>query len=265
MAGTTWEVAANSDGMTITSDRFQFTTNSTDTTQLGTVIADLQHITRDPYGQYCGLARAAEMIGERWGLLILRDLLVSPKTVAQLRWGLPRISDDVLAMRLREMEFSGVVRRQDPSLEPDGAVYELTEYGRSVEDALLTLSRWGAMSLATPRPEDILTEDSLVMALRSTFHAEAALDVTVSFELQVAEIVVHAVVDHGDLMANPGPLADADVVIHSGSVLKGLLAGEVTVADAIATGQLVVSGDTALLPTFLELFHLPAAPAPAAA
>ncbi|WP_331973024.1 helix-turn-helix domain-containing protein, partial [Actinophytocola sp.] len=261
MADNGWKVVMNSDGVTISSDLFQLTTKSTEPTQLETVVTELQNIMHGTYGQYCGLSRAAEMIGERWSLLILRDLLVGPKTATDLRVGLPRISANVLDTRLREMEYSGVIRRQDPVGDGDQAVYELTEYGRSVEDVLLALSRWGAMALATPRPEDILTEDSVVMALRSTFRPEAARDLDVGFELHVDGIVIHARVDNGTLTANAGPLPGADATIELGTVLKGILTGAVSVSDAVATGQVVVTGDEALLPTFVDLFRLPSAPA----
>jgi DNA-binding HxlR family transcriptional regulator len=263
MAGNGWKVVMNADGVTIGSDQFQLTTAPGEPTQLGTVITELQNITRDNYGQYCGLARAAEMIGERWGMLIVRDLLVSPKTVTELRNGLPRISADVVVTRLREMEYSGVIRRQDPTEDRAEATYELTEYGRSVEDVLLALSRWGAQTLARPRPEDITTENSLVIALRSTFQADKAVDYRVSFELHVDGNVVHAAVDHGTLNAGTGPLPGADLVIDSGTELKGLMSNAVSAEEAIATGQVVVTGDEALLSTFVELFALPAAAAPA--
>lgn len=259
MAGDGWKVVMNGDGVTISSDYFQLTTNST--TQLENVVTELQGVTQGAYGQYCGLSRASEMIGERWSLLILRDLLVSPKSMDELRAGLPRISAGVLALRLREMEFSGVVKKQDPTLGLDEAVIELTEYGRAVEDVLLALSRWGAMALAAPRPEDILTDDSMVMALRSTFQAEASLDVAVGYELHVGEVIVHAVVDHGHLTVNAGPLPGADLVIETGTSLKGLISGVTTVADALASGEVKVTGDSALLDTFVDLFHLPSAPA----
>jgi DNA-binding HxlR family transcriptional regulator len=262
MAGNGWKVVMNSDGVTISSDLFQLTTKSAEPTQLETVVTELQNITDGTYGQYCGLSRAAEMIGERWSLLILRDLLVSPKTVTDLRVGLPRISANVLDTRLREMEYSGVIRRQDPVRERDQTVYELTEYGRSVEDVLLALSRWGAMALAVARPEDIVTEDSMVMALRSTFHPEAAAERKVSFEVRAGEVVVHAVVDNGQLSVNGGALPGADIVIESSTELRGLLSGAVSTADAVASGQVAVTGDPALLDTFIELFHLPSAPAP---
>ena len=263
MASSTWKVAASTEGMTISGDRFQFTTNATDPTQLSTVIDDLRHVARDTYGQYCGLARAAEMIGERWGLLIVRDLLVGPKTFAELHWGFPRIQADVLAMRLRDLVRGGVVRGPDPAQQSAESAYELTEYGRMVEEALLALSRWGAVTLGTPRPEDVVTEDSMVMALRSAFRPAAARDISIGFELHVAETVTHVVVDHGDIKAGAGPLSDADVVIESGTVLKDMLSGAVSPADALASGQVRVIGDTALLDTFCQLFQLPAAPVPA--
>jgi DNA-binding HxlR family transcriptional regulator/putative sterol carrier protein len=262
MAGNGWKVVMNSDGVTISSDLFQLTTSSAEPTQLENVVTELQNVMHGTYGQYCGLSRAAEMIGERWALLILRDLLVSPKTVADLRAGLPKISANVLATRLREMEYSGVVRRQDPLRDEDQVVYELTEYGKAVEDVLLALSRWGAITLATPRPEDILTEDAFVMALRSTFQAANALEHKVSFELHVDEIVAHAVVDHGHLTVDLGPLPDADLVMETGTVLKNLLSGAMSPEEAIATGEVTVRGDARLLNTFVDLFQLPAVPGP---
>lgn len=262
MAGNGWKVVMNSDGVTISSDLFQLTTSSAEPTQLENVVTELQNVMHGTYGQYCGLSRAAEMIGERWALLILRDLLVSPKTVAELRGGLPKISANVLATRLREMEYSGVVRRQDPLRDEDQVVYELTEYGKAVEDVLLALSRWGAITLAKPRPEDILTEDALVMALRSTFRADYAREHKVGFELHVDGLVAHAVVDHGELTVDMGSLPGADLVIQTGTMLKGLLSGAVSPAKAVATGQVTVQGDATLLDTFVEMFQLPSVPAP---
>jgi len=127
---------------------------------------------------------------------------------------------------------------------------------------VLALSRWGAMALAAARPEDILTEDSMVMALRSTFHPEAAAERKVSFEVHAGEVVVHAVVDHGVLTVDGGALPGVDIVIESSTELKGLLSGAVSTADAVASGQVTVTGNPALLDTFVELFHLPSAPAP---
>ncbi len=265
MAETNWKVVMDRGGVTISSDLFQLTTNGSEPTTLDNVVSELQSVTRGTYGQYCGLARAAEMIGERWGLLILRDLTVGPKTATELHTGLPRIPAKLLGMRLKEMEYSGVLRRQEGTASSEPAVYELTAYGRAIEDVLLALGRWGAMALADPRPEDIITENSVIVAFRAMFVPEAAGDVVASYELRVGEIVVNAVIDHGEIAVNAGPLPGADAVITVGPVLKSMLAGDVTIDEALASGQVSVTGDESLLATFVEVFELPKMPTPVSA
>jgi DNA-binding HxlR family transcriptional regulator len=262
MVETGWKVVMDRDGVTISSDLFHLTTNGSEPAALETVVSELQSVTRGTYGQYCGLSRAAEMIGERWGMLVLRDLLIGPKTVAQLHHGLPSLSLKLLTMRLDEMEYSGVIRKQEDNGPESETVYELSEYGRALEDTLLALGRWGGVVLAEPRPEDIVTEDSLMVGLRATFVAEAATELKVSFELRVGEVIIHAVVDHGTLLLGPGPLAGADVVINPGNALKAVISRESTIAEALASGRLKANGNLALLRHFSEVFYLPALPAP---
>src|SRR5438105_7395761 len=124
------------------------------------------------YGQFCGLARALELVGERWALLIVRDLLVGPRRFTDLRQGLPRIPTNVLADRLKELEQAGIVRRRVLPRPAASVVYELTEYGSQLDEVVLRLGLWGAQSLGQPRPGEILTADSMVMAMRSTFVPE---------------------------------------------------------------------------------------------
>src|SRR5215468_10514447 len=104
------------------------------------------------YGQFCGLAHALELVGERWALLIVRDLLVAPKRYTDLRRGLPRIPTNILSARLKSLEQADVVRRRIMPRPEGSIVYELTEYGRGLEDIVLSLGRWGALSLGEPRP-----------------------------------------------------------------------------------------------------------------
>lgn len=256
MSGNGWKVVQNDAGITISNDLFRLTSNSPDPAQLENVVFELQDAVHPTYGQYCGLAKAAEMIGERWGLLIVRDLLVGPKTAARLSTGLPGIPAGLLSTRLRAMEVSGIVRAQDG---PDGTTYELTDYGRSVEDALLALSRWGAGAMDTPRPGDVITQDSLTMALRSTFQPAAAAGLTASFQVNAGDVILHALVEAGELTVRPGSLRGADLVIDTGPVLKHVMSGAVSAQDAIASGQMTAYGDADLLPTFTRVFHLDAA------
>lgn len=208
------------------------------------------------YGQYCGVSRALEMVGDRWTLLIVRDLLVSPKRYTDLRAGLPRIPTNILSDRLKELERSGVVRRRILPRPEGSIVYELTEYGAELEDVVIELGRWGAQALAEPGEDEIVTPDSLVMALRTTFQPDAAAGLHVGYELHIADIVLHARVDDGMLRAAPGPLPDADLVIEPGTALRALMTGELDPGEAIAGGHVQLTGDPELLARFAELFRI---------
>ena len=215
------------------------------------------------YGQYCGLARALEMVGERWGMLVVRDLILGPKRFTELREGLPRIPASILTARLNELEEAGVVRRRMlPQLDAS-VVYELTEYGSELEGVVLQLGLWGARSLGVPETDEVFTRDSAVLSLYTTFRPEHAEDVSVVFELHYPpDMVVHAVVEHGELKVSTGRHSDADLVIDVRGPVKPLLAREISPGAALASGLLHLEGDPALLDLFVDLFHVPAAPRP---
>ncbi|MGH3756278.1 winged helix-turn-helix transcriptional regulator [Actinophytocola sp.] len=262
MTESTWKVVVDGDHLTISGDSFTFTTSGTDPMQLEDVLADLQSALRGTYGQYCGLSRAAEMVGERWGFLIVRDLLVGPRSAEELSDGLPMMSPKLLSRRLHELAYCGVVRQLDQVDEGGQRRYELTEYGHALEDAVLAFGRWGAVTLEMPRPEDIVTDASLMVALKATFLPEAAGDVRVSYELHISGHVVNVRIDDGVLEVGAGRLPGADAVVDFGSALLALMTGESTAADVLATGDVRVDGDPALLSRFEEMFQLPRLLAP---
>ena len=208
------------------------------------------------YGQYCGFARALEVVGERWALLIVRDLLVAPKRFTDLLQGLPGIPSNVLTTRLKELEHAGVARRRILPRPSRAVVYELTEYGLELEDVVHRLGLWGAKAMGDPRPDEVVTVDSLVTALRTTFHPEAARGLRLGYELRVGPTVIHARVDDGTLVAAGGPLPEADLVIEAGPAIKALMAGEMTPAAAIAGGSVQLTGDANLLERFVALFQI---------
>jgi DNA-binding HxlR family transcriptional regulator len=216
------------------------------------------------YGQFCGLARALDLVGERWAMLIVRDLLVGPKRFTDLRRGLPRIPTNILTARLKELEQAGVVERRVLPRPAGSVVYDLTAYGRDLEDVVLRLGRWGARSLGFPREGEIVTPDSMVMALRAMFRPEAAADVRAVFELRLGDVVLHARVDAGTLAAGVGPATAPDLVVEAGPGIRALFAGELSPADAVRTGEITALGDPALLDAFAAVFRLDAShPAPA--
>lgn len=280
MTGSGWKLRVDRRGVTITTDRFQLTTGraqtadtpldadalaglddtilaATDSSQMEAVVSELSSLTRRRYGQYCGLARAMEVLGERWAFLVVRDLLVGPRRFADLHRGLPRIPTDVLHARLRELEHNGIIRRRTATRPDRAEVYELTEYGRELDQVTLTLGLWGAKMLRQPHPEDVVTPDALVRALQATFVPAAAHEVRVSYEVRVGEVVVHARVDNGVLHAAAGSLGSADLIIEPGGVLRGLLGGEVSPAQALGEGSVRIIGDPVLLDLFTTLFRIP--------
>jgi DNA-binding HxlR family transcriptional regulator len=213
------------------------------------------------YGQYCGLARALELVGERWALLVVRDLILGPKRFTDLRRGLPRIPSNVLSGRLTELEQAGVVRRRLLPRPASGVVYELTEYGSELEEIVLRLGLWGARSLGEARPDDVVTADSLLLALRATFRPGAARGLRASYELRLGEIVLHARVDKGALEVAEGPLADADLTLETDLTLRALMSGELSPGEAVQAGKVRLAGDLELLERFVEIFCIPSAPA----
>ncbi len=212
------------------------------------------------YGQFCGVARALEIVGERWGLLVVRDLLVGPRRFSELRRGLPKIPTNVLSTRLRELEAAGVVRRRLLARPETGFEYELTEYGHDLEEAVMAFGRWGARSLAEPGQDEIVTADSLVMALRSTFRPQAARGFRGSFELRMGDVVVHARIDRERLDVAAGGLAGAELARETGPILPAFMAGGADPPAATNGGDVRLTGDARLLDRFVELFQIGSAP-----
>lgn len=206
------------------------------------------------YGQFCGLARALDLVGERWSLLLVRDLLVSPKRFTDLRRGLPKIPSNILSTRLRDLEEAGVVQRRALPRPDTGVVYELTPYGRELEEVVLRLGSWGAARLGEPRPGEILTPDAMVIALRAMFRPSGAAGLNASFQFDLGPTVVHARVDDGTLTAGVGPLPEPDLVVVGGPGVRALFAGEVTAEEAVRSGLVDLGGRAADRVALLEAF-----------
>lgn len=259
MTESAWKVVMDEDGLTISGESFSLTTSSADPGSLDAVVSELQGVARGTYGQYCGLSRAIEAVGERWGMLVVRDLLVSSKSAEELLRGLPGVPLNLLAMRIREMAFCGILERAGTTDASGNDQYRLTTYGRRLEDILLAFGRWGSAMLNDPRPEDIVTEDSLMVAVKSTFVPEFAVGRSERFEMRAGEIVIHVVVEDGLLEVGRGPLPGA-AVLDPGPSLKEMLTRSITVEEAVATGT--VPGDPNVVERFISMFALPYQPAP---
>ena len=212
------------------------------------------------YGEACRFAHALDLVGERWALLVVRELLLGPKRFTDLRHGLPKASTNILAERLRELERGGVVRKRKLPPPIAASVYELTEWGEELEPVVTRLGAWGARSPFPPQSAEIGT-DSIVLALRSLFDAEAAAGVELAFELRLEGESFRVEVSDGELELTRGEAKegrDGAIETDPGS-FAALLAGQLELEPAIASGAVRVEGDRRRAARFLRLFPMPEA------
>jgi DNA-binding HxlR family transcriptional regulator len=206
------------------------------------------------YGDGCSSAHALDLVGERWALLIVRDLLFGPKRFTDLQTGLAHGSPNVLTQRLRELEEAGVVRRRRLPPPASANVYELTDWGAELEPILLGLQRWGARSPAVPHDRPVGC-DSAMLALKNTFDAVAARDVSLTAEVRFATDSFRLTVDHGTIDIARGQAQDPDVVVETDpDTLEALAFAGLSSAAAEQAGTLSVKGDREALRPLLDCF-----------
>ncbi|MGB2710783.1 MAG: winged helix-turn-helix transcriptional regulator [Conexibacter sp.] len=209
------------------------------------------------YGDACGMARALDRVGERWALMIVRELLLGPKRFTDIREGLPHLSPDVLAQRLRELEETGVVRRRILLPPAASRVYELTEWGRELEPVLIALGRWGAC--APSPPEDVgMSLDAHIVSLRTLFDPVAAGDLRASIELRLGQQRFRVSIAAGQLEVERGAAPAPDAAIETDpTTLIQVLHGHRALAAAQRAGDLTIEGDRRVVTRFARLFPLP--------
>jgi DNA-binding HxlR family transcriptional regulator len=209
------------------------------------------------YDDGCAAAHALDLVGERWALLVVRELLLGPKRFTDLRAGLPHASPNVLSQRLRELEGAGVVRRR--KLPPPAAsrVYELTDWGLDLEPVIVRLGRWGARSPSKPR-DAALGVDSLILSFRTMFDPRAADGLSASYELRLGEDRFRAEVADGHFEVVRGVAERPDAIIETDSnTLAALVYDDRQLAEALRSGDLKIEGDESAIERFLGLFPLP--------
>jgi DNA-binding HxlR family transcriptional regulator len=209
------------------------------------------------YADPCGIARALDLVGERWALLVVRELILGPKRFTDLRAGLTNLSPDVLAQRLRDLERAGVVQRRTLPPPAGSRVYELTDWGRELEPVLLALGRWGSRAPFPPGDAQ-LGVDAFILALQTTFDPSAADGLTAGYELRLGEQTFTAHVSDGRLELTRGVPDDPDAIIASdpGTLTSVLWHGR-GLADARRARELTIEGSRAAAGRFLKLFPAP--------
>ena len=210
------------------------------------------------YGDGCAIAHGLDLVGERWALLVVRELLLGPKRNTDLRRGLPGASPNVRSERLRELERAGVIRRRTLPPPAGSRVYELTDWGRELEQIVISLGRWAARSPSRPSDAPIVSVDSIILALRSLFDPGAAGGLRAGYELILGEdrFRIEVADDEVEIVRGGADQADATIDTDPGTLDRVLWAGR-PLADAQRSGRMKIEGDTAAVERFVRLFPVP--------
>ncbi|MGZ4179381.1 MAG: winged helix-turn-helix transcriptional regulator [Solirubrobacteraceae bacterium] len=209
--------------------------------------------TRRSYGDPCGVARALDLVGERWALLVVRELLLGPKRFTDLRAGLPHLSADVLSQRLRELEQAGVVHRSKLPPPAGSRVYELTEWGKQLEPVIISLGRWGSRG-PSPDTDMPLGADALMIALKTLFDRSLAGGRDSLIEIVLGEDRFRATVADDSLDIARGGAERPHATIESD---PATLAAALWHGRPIDDGGIEIERDRAAAERFLALFPAP--------
>jgi DNA-binding HxlR family transcriptional regulator len=210
------------------------------------------------YGDGCAIARALDVVGQRWALLVVRELLLGPKRNTDLRRSLPNASPNVLSQRLAELEGAGVIRRRKLPPPAGTRVYELTDWGRKLEEIVLSLGRWAAQSPTPPSDAPIRSADSIVLALRDRFDPTAAHGLRAGYELRLGEDRFRITVAGDRFEAVRGDAVQADATIDTDpDTINAVLWKGRPLADAQRSGTLTIEGEKAAVERFVRLFPMP--------
>lgn len=200
------------------------------------------------YGQYCALAKALDVVGDRWTLLIVRELLTQgPCRYTDLRRGLPGIATNLLADRLRELEEAGILWREEAPPPVAATLFHLTPRGAALEPVLLELGRWGAPLMAKAGQDEGFCSHWLALPLKHLLQDRNPGQRAVSIELRSGDAPITVAIAGGAIKTRPGPAQDPDLVLEgSPHLIIALLFGKLDVSAACSAG-LIYRGDPTVL------------------
>ena len=208
------------------------------------------------YGDACGISRALNLVGDRWSLLVVRELLYGQKRFTDLRSALAGVSPNVLTQRLGELVDRGIVQRRRPTPFAAIEIYGLTEVGQKLEAVLLALGHWGSR-VAPPSPGSQLSTESLLLAMKSTRRPGSRAP-SGEYELDIDGDMVTAAVSDDELKFRRGPSSEpVGRISAGGGTLRAVIFADRTVAGALRSRDLRFTGDSAALTAYLSMFERP--------
>jgi DNA-binding HxlR family transcriptional regulator len=217
----------------------------------------LKELGKRSYDDGCAMAHALDLVGERWALLVIRELMLGPKRFTDLRASLPGISANVLTQRLEELEALSILERR--KLPPPIAtwVYRLTPWGQELEPIVQSFGKWAARSPHMPEGAH-MSVNSVVLSFRTMFNADVAGDFRTRLQLNLSGEPFQVTIADGEFEILRGEIGQPDATLDGSSdAIAALVYGGTDLDEAVRAGELQVSGDTAKLKRFAALFPLP--------
>lgn len=210
------------------------------------------------YNQYCAIARALDIVGQRWTLLLVRELMTGPKRFSDLIDHLPGIGTNLLSSRLKEMEDQGLAVQRKLPPPAASVVYQLTERGLQLETAILALADWGRPLLGIPSEKDNLSSGWLMLAMKKSFRPEEAKGLQECYEFRIDKDVFQVRVMDEKIEVEQGVRYVPDMQLTSPStILMSIVAGELSATEAMKKGLIQVEGNMDALYRTFALFGVP--------
>jgi len=213
-------------------------------------------VTQRSYGQFCAAAKALDVVGERWTLLVVRELLLGPRRFTDLLAALPGLGTSLLASRLKQLEAAGVIRREQLPPPAGSWVYQITDTGLGVALVVKALADWGAQLLDTPGPEEAVRADWLALHLAVSAPSEAVAGVRETYQVHVGDEVLHIVLTGSGAQARSGPAPyRPDLVIRTDqAAFIELSLGRADLTALVAADRAQVTGDQGSVSRAARLF-----------
>lgn len=207
------------------------------------------------YQQYCALARALDVAGDRWTLLMVRELVPGPRRFTDLLEGLPGVSRNLLTERLRDLERDSIVARKELPAPAARLVYELTADGRDLADAIVPLIRWGAGRLGDRDPDESFRPRWSAVAMAGLADREAAKGVNETYQYLIGDSAFHFTVEDGSIEPHDGPADEPAVLVTTDEeTYADLASGKISASSAVSAGALTFSGNAQAVKRLRKIF-----------
>ncbi|OLS27376.1 MAG: HTH-type transcriptional regulator YodB [Candidatus Heimdallarchaeota archaeon LC_2] len=205
------------------------------------------------YGQYCAIARSLDIIGERWTLLIIRELLTGPKRFKNLLQNLPGIGTNLLANRLKQLEISDIIAKIRLPSPADVLAYDLTDHGRGLEDILISIIQWGSLYLERGQGEDYARPGWAILGIKGLFKPEKAQGISLTCQFNVDQESFWIKIHENKISALEGKIDGSDITLNMDeSTFLGLGDGSTNIEHALSSGQIEIDGSLETLMIMLS-------------